>query len=149
MKFFTHTLRIGLLLLALGFFHEASSQNRKENIESMKIAFLTRSLSLSPEEARIFWPVYNLYQSELNEMRSLRRKSRHSVKEDPTTMTELEAEKFIDDELAFKEEEFAIQKKYHAQFKKVLSMRKVALLYRAEDDFKKELIKRLQEPKAK
>jgi hypothetical protein len=36
-------------------------------------------------------------------------------------------------------------KKYHNQFKQVLPIKKVAMLYRAEDDFKKELLEKIKE----
>ena len=31
----------------------------KEKMRSEKIAFLTNEISLTPEEAQLFWPVYN------------------------------------------------------------------------------------------
>jgi len=139
----------GLSLFILMSATQARAQGKRENIESLKIAFITQKLDLSPEEARTFWPVYNLSQAELDELRESRKKSRHLAKEEPGTMTDAEAEKFIDGELAFRQGELDIQKKYHTQFKKILPVRKVALLYKAEDDFKKELIRRLQEQKAK
>ena len=30
----------------------------REKLESMKIAFFTKKLDLSPEEAQVFWPVW-------------------------------------------------------------------------------------------
>lgn len=33
--------------------------NRGERVESMKIAFLSLNLDLTPDEAIHFWPVYN------------------------------------------------------------------------------------------
>ncbi|MGF1926294.1 MAG: hypothetical protein ACQUHE_19130, partial [Bacteroidia bacterium] len=35
-----------------------------EKIEAAKIAFFTQKLGLSPEEAKVFWPIYNDYQRE-------------------------------------------------------------------------------------
>ncbi len=35
------------------------SHERKEQIESHKIAYLTTKLSLTPNEAEKFWPLYN------------------------------------------------------------------------------------------
>ncbi|MBK7855460.1 MAG: hypothetical protein IPJ79_11655 [Bacteroidetes bacterium] len=40
-----------------------------------------------------------------------------------------------------------MQKKYHAQFKQVLPSKKVAILYRSEEDFKRELLDRIRERK--
>ena len=40
----------------------AQSQNKedwKERLMSEKIAFLTAELNITPQEAQVFWPVYN------------------------------------------------------------------------------------------
>jgi hypothetical protein len=37
----------------------ASMEERKERLESMKISFLTEQLDLTPDEAKVFWPVYD------------------------------------------------------------------------------------------
>ena len=42
----------------------ASHQQKEDRIKSHKIAYLTEQLSLSPEEAQQFWPVYNAYANE-------------------------------------------------------------------------------------
>ena len=42
--------------------NKPSEEQRKkefERIQSEKIAFITQELDLSPEEAQVFWPVYN------------------------------------------------------------------------------------------
>ena len=36
----------------------------KQKMMSEKIAFLTMELNLTPEEAQVFWPVYNLENKE-------------------------------------------------------------------------------------
>jgi ABC-type uncharacterized transport system substrate-binding protein len=54
-------------------------------------------------------------------------------------------EKLVDGEIIFRQQELDIIKKYHAQFKKILPIKKVALLYKAQEDYKKELLKQIQE----
>ena len=34
---------------------------KMQNIEALKIAFISRQLELTPDEAQVFWPVYNQY----------------------------------------------------------------------------------------
>ena len=60
-------------------------------------------------------------------------------------MGEKEIEKFVDSELTFRQSELDLLKKYHGQFKQVLPIKKVAMLYRAEEDFKRELLDRIKE----
>ena len=120
-------------------------KEKREKIESMKVGFLTQKLNLSPTEAKAFWPVYNQYENDLEQLRMNRRAERKSAREDLDGITDKEIEKLVDGEILFKQQELDLRKKYHAQFKQLLPIKKVALLYRAEEEFKKELLQKLQE----
>lgn len=134
-----------LLVVILSFPTLAQPGDKREDIESMKIAFLTRRLNLTPEEAKKFWPVYNQFSEELKSVRETRNKAARDVKDNFQQMTDKEIEKVVDGEISYRQQELDILKKYNAQFKQTLPMRKVALLYRAEDDFKKELLEKIKE----
>ena len=91
---------IGVLM---GFFVTAQEPQRKmmgqrQNIEVLKVAYFTKHLSLSTEEAEKFWPLYNGYTSEV-------RKARGDHKEDI---------------LAFEESVLNIRKKFKGDLKKIL-----------------------------
>ncbi|MBL0342817.1 MAG: hypothetical protein IPP71_19160 [Bacteroidetes bacterium] len=117
---------------------------KREEIEAMKIGFITKKLNLTPEEAQSFWPVYNVYQEEVEKLRDNRRKEMKAARDEFDTMEDKEVEKLVEAEIAFRQSELDILKKYHPQFKKSLPIKKVAKLYRAEDDFKRELIQKIQ-----
>jgi hypothetical protein len=121
------------------------SDEKKAEIEAMKVGFLTQKLELTPDEAKTFWPVYNQYQDELGKLRDSHRKERKAAKEDIDTMSDKEVEKLVDGEIVFRQSELDILKKYNSQFKSVLPMKKVEKLYRAEEDFKRELLQRIRE----
>jgi hypothetical protein len=70
----------------------------KENVEALKVAFITNHLNLNVEEAQKFWPAYNACFEEL-------KKARQEKK---------------DDVLAFEEAALSIRKKYKNDFKKAL-----------------------------
>lgn len=119
-----------LLLLVLISFGLATTnaQNRpekqfnKNNIEALKVAYITRQLNLTPEEAQKFWPVHNIYFEELKKAR----------KEN------------IDNELVFEEKALNVRKKYNADFRKILmSDERVNKMYKLEKDFNNELRKEL------
>jgi Skp family chaperone for outer membrane proteins len=120
-------------------------EDRKDEIESMKIGYLTKRLNLSPDEAKSFWPVYNQYQNELQTLRKSRKAEVKDAKPDFMEMNDKDVEKLVDNEIVFRQNELDIMKKYHSQLKQVLPIKKVAILYRTEDDFKRELLKRIQE----
>jgi hypothetical protein len=120
----------------------------REDIESMKIAYLTKKLDLTPDEAKKFWPVFNQFSEELKSVRSNRRKTGREAKEDFDNLSDKELEKIVDGDIAMRQQELDVIKKYNSQFKQVLPMKKVAALYRAEDDFKKELLEKIKERRA-
>lgn len=117
----------------------------RERVEAMKVGFLTQRLNLSPEEAKTFWPVYNKYQDELESIRKSRRENIVNAKTNFDEMSDKDVEKTVDSELSFRQSELDLLKKYHGQFKQVLPIKKVAKLYRAEEDFKRELLDRIKE----
>jgi Skp family chaperone for outer membrane proteins len=101
------------LTLLLVFQVGAQDGNR---LGALKIAYLTKKLDLSPEEAQRFWPIYNKYDEEIHTVRI------NAVK-DRTPEIELE-EKILN-----------IRKKYSADFGKALSPEKVNTFFRAEKEF--------------
>ena len=116
----------------------------KERVDAMKIGFLTERLNLTSEEAKIFWPVYNMYSDELEKLRKSRRENIINTKENLDELSDAELEKNVDNEIIFRQNELEIIKKYHPQFKKILPIRKVAKLYKSEDDFKRRLLEMIQ-----
>ena len=142
------TLKLLIAIISLSFFTSAFAQrgeHKKDEIESYKIAFITKRLDLTSDEATKFWPVYNQYQDELKELRSRNRKALVNVYQNIETMSDADIAKVLDDELAFKQNELNLTKKYLPQFKTVLLVKKVAKLFKAEEDFKTELLKRMQQ----
>lgn len=122
---------------------------QRQKIESMKVAYLTQQLDLSPEEAQKFWPVYNKYNEE---MEKGRRNMRSRIMEEGDgieQMSNAEAEKALNDMLAFRASEVETLKKYTQEFKKVLSPQKVLRLFVAEQQFKHELLRMLKEKKGR
>lgn len=131
-----------VLLSTQGF--AQGNTNTKEALEAMKVSFITQKINLTPEEAQVFWPIYNQYETELDALRK-KRKDEKAAMDDVSKIGDKEIEKLVDGEIIFRQQELDIIKKYHAQFKKILPVKKVALLYKAQEDYKKELLKQIQE----
>ncbi len=108
-------------------------------IQSMKVAYITDQLRLSPEESQQFWPLYNQYEAEERNLRMNYRPARPVA-----NMSDKEAEAFIMKNLEMEEKLIAIKRDYYQKFKTVISPRQIAMLQKLEQDFKKELLKRLQ-----
>lgn len=114
-----------------------------ERLEAMKIGFITERLNLSSDEAKVFWPVYNKFTDDLKKLRQSTKGKISEEMADMPAMTDAEAEKVLNDMVNFKINEAELIKKYAAEFKKILPVKKVVLLFKAENDFKRELLKKL------
>lgn len=123
-------------------------QEKRENFEAMKIAFITQKLDLTPEEAQQFWPVYNQYSAKLQEIRKKRKQENRDAKQNFDDMSDKDVEQAVDNEIIYRQKELDIQKEYHAKFKSVLPIKKVAKLYNSEEQFKRLLLDKLKDKPA-
>ena len=120
---------------------------KREKVEAMKIAFLTDKLELTTKEAQVFWPLYNEYEAKMDLLRKNRKKDAVLVMETLDKLSDKEAESLVDSEIKQRQQELDIQKEYHEKFKKTLPIKKVAKLYATENDFKRQLLKKIKEQK--
>src|SRR5688572_29904966 len=138
------------LLIVLGLFLavQATAQPRERHADKIKearIEFMKKKLALTPEEEKTFIP---LYTEMLDEMDSLRRSYKDDIDlkdVDLTFMTDKECEKLIENVQEFRTKELEITKRYTEEFKKILPVKKVAMIYKAEFEFRRELVERLRE----
>ncbi|MBK9525934.1 MAG: hypothetical protein IPO39_14650 [Bacteroidetes bacterium] len=114
-----------LVLFSAIVFAQENKPPVRERLESLKVGFLTERLNLSAEEAKVFWPVYNKYQDELEQLRKSRRENLMNAKLNFDEMSDSEVEKTIDNELMYRQGELDVLKKYNPQFKKVLPVKKL------------------------
>jgi len=125
--------------------HKGDRQgNRHEKMEAQKIAFLTKELELTPDEAKVFWPVYNEYDAKRMEMRKSFRNDKMD-KDEFAKLTEKEAVQLLDNQIIEAQKLLDLRKEYHAKFKAVLPAVKVLKLYDTEREFQKMLIDRIKQ----
>jgi hypothetical protein len=130
------------IILFLNMSTELIAQERREHyqrIEAIKVAFITKKLDLTTEEAQKFWPVYNNYQKELMVMMRKRREDRQKTDIDPNEK--------INADLTYESRMLDLKKKYKKLYLKVIPAEKVLLLYQAEREFREHLIKQLKHRK--
>src|SRR4051812_49305516 len=95
-------IKLIIMLMVISFaIHAQGDKQRpnRERIESMKIGMITQRLNLTPEEAKVFWPVYNKYSAELQEIRKDRRENLMNARENFDSMSDAEIEKAVDNEI--------------------------------------------------
>jgi len=137
------TLVVSVFTLHAGFSQDGSA---RERIETAKIGFITNRLNLTSEQAPKFWPVYNEYADKKQDIqRSLRK-----LKSENSTLTATDADLLADmkEMMNLKQKEVDLEKDYMGKFLKVINPRQLAELYKTEQDFRKELLRTLQERRA-
>jgi hypothetical protein len=125
---------IFILMLSTSLFAQSKS-DRYEQIETIKVAFITKKLDLSSEEAQKFWPIYNNYQKELMLLMKKRREER--------LRTDIEPNDKINLDLTYESKMLDLKKKYKKLYSKAIPAEKILLLYQAEREFREHLIKQL------
>lgn len=109
-------------------------------IQSEKIAFLTSELDLSPEEAQVFWPVYNQYWKACGDARKNTGKCLKLLSDKKGELTKAQMTQYADDYVKALGDEQALLQKYYPEFKKVLPIEKVCKLFCAEEHFRMKMI---------
>jgi hypothetical protein len=140
-----------LMVIMLGFMGQAFAQpgpgrgpkgNKppKSEVEKIRKNVFTRVLILSDEEAKNFWPVFEKMQGEIETVRREMKKQGKYMMDNYGTLSDEEMDKGMQKMLDYEQQLVDIRKKYYPEFKKVLPIKKVILLQKAEREFKKELL---------
>jgi hypothetical protein len=113
---------IPILSLTVLFANSQDQRLQRENrlaeikkIQAMEMAFITKELNLSPNEAQKFWPVFNQYRNELKSVVT---------------------EKKMGDHLEKQQKTLDIRKKYRDDFSKVISQERANKVFETEGEFK-------------
>lgn len=121
------------------------SDEKREEIESMKVGYLTSKMSLTAEEAQVFWPLYNEYRAEADAHREKGIQKLKEYLENRNDLTEEEVKAYLSSKFEHEREAIAIEEKYFDRFLEVLPAEKVARLMEAEEGFKRELLQRVMQ----
>ena len=96
----------------------------QEKIQALYVAYVTKQLELTPEDAQKFWPVHTQFTNELK-----------GVKQD---LPELEKQQAI----------LNIKKKYQDNFNRILGPNRCERFFRLRDDFNRKLLERFNKQRA-
>jgi hypothetical protein len=138
---------ICILFLLLCINSNILAQDKKEKIEALKIAFITKALSLSSEEAQKFWPIYNEYELKKLDSRKKYMQPARIALSNPSNLTDKEIDGYVNSILTHKSNEVEFQKELYKKLKTVISLKKIAALITAESNYKIELIKKIRDKK--
>lgn len=120
----------------------------KSDIQTLKIAFITQALDLNSKEAQAFWPVYNKYESQGDELQEQMHCSVYDQMDKLESMTPEESDALLKNYMTIRNEEQKLREEYVAELKKVISPKEIMLLKRAEYDFHMKLLKEYRSGKS-
>ncbi len=146
-----------LLLFAGGAYAQDDAQRqermerkseKKEQIEAQKIAFITKELKLGSEDARAFWGVVNEFEAERKAQgEGMKKKGNGSKGKSMEELTDEQIAMNMQNRLDLKKKNLVLEQEYHEKFISTIGIRKTAEFYRAEDKFKRELLKNMRDRK--
>lgn len=121
-----------------------SEKMNTEFIDAEKIAFFTRTLKLSTDEAEQFWPVYNEFTDKRDKIRKERSDIMERAEQYRGDTTVAEAGELADRLISLEMEEAELKAEYHKRYRQILPPSRVIILYNAEDKFKDYMSGRLR-----
>ena len=104
-------------------------------LKAMKIAYITNLIQLTPYESQKFWPLYNLYEADLKKVRD-----KYNSERNPALLSDQEVEKYLQDGFEMEEQLIKVRRDYIQKMKAVISVRKIALLTKAERNFNRTIL---------
>jgi len=136
---------IFLLIILIYPVSRSSAQNTNlEKLNNYKIGFFTKRLNLTSEEAEKFWPVYNEYQVQRNQIQLEKMKLNRTFNQSEGTLSDSQLGEIGDKYVDCIVQESALAVTFHKKLKTVLPPAKVIMYYQAENQYKAQLLNELQ-----
>jgi hypothetical protein len=140
-----------LMMMAATVIHAQKEGDRpgmekmRERVKAERIAFITEKVALTTDEAQKFWPIYNSFSTEIENIRKELRSLRMDRVRNLDKLSEKELDESFAKELALLDKQNSLLKDNHNNIRKELPAAKVALLYDAEKKFKMQLMRKMKE----
>ncbi len=123
-------------------FSQNDREEHRDKIKALKTALITDKLDLSSSEAEKFWPIYNAFE---NEQERLRRNSHEKRNDDNfESLSEDDAQNLLDEMVDLGKQRYDLYNKFILDLKQVLPAKKIILLKKVEEEFKRKMIKEFQ-----
>jgi len=112
---------------------KAEVEAARKLIETERKLVIINELTMTPAEAKEFWPVYNEYTEELREISDIRSQLIIDYAANYNNMTDDFATRMLDDYFDYSSQMLKTRQKYVRKFERVLPTIKVARLYQVEN----------------
>lgn len=118
------------------------AQQGNEKIEALRADFIQKKISLSSTETTKFWPIYNEYNDKL---KALRKNLRQANRKPIENLSDKECDELYLLDIQTKQAEAELYKSYRDKLKLIIGTKRMVLLHKAENEFKKEILKNIQD----
>jgi Spy/CpxP family protein refolding chaperone len=149
MKYKTRTFSLILILCtltaALNAQDTKSREDHREKFRSMKIAYFTERLELTPEEAEKFWPVYNQFENEKKELKHDHYIRPKKMDQQLEELSDEEVEEIMDNMIDARKREAQLSAEFHEDLKDILPPKKIMKLYITEIQFREHMLRRIRD----
>lgn len=139
------------LLITIHFYSQPQFDEKKEQIKALKVGYITNELSLTPEEAIKFWPIYNAFDEKQFSIKYTKMKTLNDrINGDALEkMSDKEALAILTQIENGEDEMYAIRKKFNTSIKSAISPKKIIKLKKAEENFKRKLLQQYRDKTSK
>ncbi len=145
-----HKIVFTLLMILLTISSLNAQQNRREKLKAYKTAFITQRLDLSSKEAEKFWPIYNVFEKKMYQLKVLNiREGRKQIKEKGgmKALKNEDAEMLISKLIQNEQDILEAKKELFNDLKNVISAKKILKLNGVEHEFNKKLLEEFRNKK--
>jgi len=127
---------LGIVLINTGLTGaEDDIHSTSEVISNHRRVYIEKIMELTPKEKESFWPLYTEYESGLSTIRGKRIELATSIFEKRGIFSDDEAITILNQRMKIDVDELKYKLSYVSKFMKILSGRKVARFYQAENRF--------------
>lgn len=138
-----------LLIFYLTFFIFQNGFSQKERLSREKVnaykkLFLSEKLKLNPNIEINFWKAYKSYEDSLYQLWDNNKNNFRKVA-DEVSFSDREYAQLINDYMNYEKKKVELRGQLISELKEVLSPRKTYELFRLEEEFRREMIKKLRE----
>ena len=121
-----------------------SEKLSREKIDAYKKLYLTDKLKLNPSTETAFWTAYKTYEDSLYKLTRERRQKIAKARTDNISISDKEFSKMIDNYMNYEKRKVELRGKLISELKEVMSFRKTFMLFRYEEDFRREMMEKLR-----
>ena len=116
-----------------------------EKFSTYKIGFFTKKMNLTSQEAEKFWPVYNDYQKQKNLIMREKIMLIRDFNQNESFLNDSQLTEMGDKLIKYISDESSLAVAFHKKIRELLPPAKVIKYYQAENQYKIQLLKELQE----